>query len=1037
MKKTALLLCVFVLLSVCQVFAQTLQVSGRVTSAATNEPLVGASVTVKGSTTATTTDAQGKYSITVPKAGSTLVISYTGTETQERVIRAVGEQDFSVVSTNNTLNEVIVNVGYGTQKKSVVTGAISKVSAKDLENTPNGRIEQALQGKVSGVTIAQNAGQPGSSSTIRVRGVSNFGNSNPLWVVDGIVVDNGGISYINQTDIESIEVLKDATSQAIYGTRAANGVILVTTKRGRAGKLNVAYNVFYGTSAPAKKLDLLNATQYATLVNERLVAGGGSAKYANPSSLGVGTNWQDQIFNDDARRSNHELSISGGNDRSTFFMSFGLQDQEGIVATDISHYNKKTFRLNSIHKLSKMFTFAQNFGYSYENSRGLGNTNSEFGGPLSSAINLDPITPVIVTDPAVLAQTPYTITSPPLVRDANGYPYGISSAVGQEMSNPLAYIRTRLGNYGWGENFVGNAYLEFAPISKLKFRSTFGGKKAFWGDYAFTPAFYLSSTISNPLSMLGKSSNNVFNWTIENTVQYSDKIGDHTFDVLLGQGAYVEGIGGGSNVSVKGLPVNDYTLADFGFDVPATNRNSGAYTTTQHKIASLFARANYNYQEKYLLTAIIRRDGSTLFGIDKKFGYFPGVSAGWVMSKENFWTPNKYVNTLKLRGGWGKTGNDANIAPFSYAPTIQGGYNYTIGGTIVSGYAPSSLANPTLHWEETTTTNIGFDAQVLDNFTLSMEWYKKKTSGILRQVPIPGYVGVPVSPAGNVASMYNQGVEIELGYRKKIGAVSVYANGNVSFLKNQVTYVNSDAPFVGGGGSFQSMGNVTRIQVGQIYESFYGYKTAGIFQNQAEINNYIDKNGGIIQPNAKPGDFRWVDTNGDGKISEDDKQFLGSSLPKTTFGFNVGASWKGFDINVFAQGAAGNKIFQGLRRLDIAEGNWTTKALSRWTGEGTSNTYPRLTSDDSNGNFTQMSDFYLEKGDYLRIKVVSIGYTLSVPKLTKLGVSKLRFYLTGENLLTLTDYSGYDPEVGGGTFGIDKGYYPQARSFMVGAQVSF
>ncbi|MCP9749649.1 TonB-dependent receptor [Ferruginibacter sp. HRS2-29] len=1037
MKKTALLLCVFVLLSVCQVFAQTLQVTGRVLSSANSEPLAGASVSVKGTNMATTTDAQGNYSISVPKAGSTLVVSYTGMESQERTIRAAGNQDFSVVSTNNTLNEVVVNVGYGSQKKSVTTGAISSVRAKDLENVPNGRLEQTLQGRVSGVLIGQNAGQPGSASTVRVRGVTTFGDNNPLYVIDGIVVDPGAIGYLNQSDIESIEVLKDATSAAIYGTRAATGVILVTTKKGRGGKISVSYNTFYGTSRAAKKLDLLNATEYATLINERLVGGGGSPKYADPTIFGQGTDWQDQIFENNAKRSNHELSISGGNDKSTFYASFGLQDQEGIVAPEISHYNKKTFRLNSTHKIGKYVTFGQTFGYTHQNSRGVGNTNSEFGGPLSSAINLDPITPVIVTDPAVLATAPYNNPALQLIRNAQGYPYGISNNVGQEMSNPKAYILTRLGNYNWSDDFIGNAYVEVKPTSKITLRSTFGGKIAYWGDYGFNPSFYLSATIVNSVNSIGKGTNNTFNWNIENTVQYADKIGDHDFSVLLGQGAYVDNNGGGQGIGIKDLPVNDYQQASFNFATTADKVTAGASDFVVHKVASLFGRVNYNFQEKYLFTGILRRDGSTRFGSNNKYGVFPSGSLGWVLSKENFWTANKYVNSLKLRGGYGKVGND-QIGNFRYLSTVVGGFNYTVGGAINGGYAPLTLDNPDLAWEETTQANFGFDAQIFNNFSLTMEIFNKKTSGILREVQIPGYVGVAASPSANIADMENKGLEVELGWRQKYAnGLSLGANGNVSFLKNKVTFINTDAPFIGGDASFQSMGNVTRTQVGQSYNSFFGYKTNGIFQNQADIDNYKDKNGGVIQPGARPGDFRWVDTNGDGSITEADRVFLGTNIPKVTFGATVTAAWKGFDLMVFAQGAAGNKIFQGLRRLDVAEGNWQTKALGRWTGEGTSNTYPRLTNDDTNGNFTKMSDFYLEKGDYIRLKVVQIGYTYTNKTLSKLGLTKLRLYLTGENLATLTDYTGYDPEIGGGVFGVDKGFYPQARSFIVGAQITF
>lgn len=1029
------------ILLVCSIFnqamGQSFQVSGTVKDKATGLALSDATVSIKGSSTRTKTNAQGEFTIKVAQNGAVLSISYVGMKTVDYTVNNAGPLSIELESTSTTLEDVVVNVGYGTQKKSVVTGSISRVSAKDLANVPNGRVEQALQGRVAGVTIASNSGQPGTPSSILIRGVTTFGGgNNPLWVVDGIVVDAGGIGYLNQSDIESIEVLKDATSAAIYGTRAATGVIMVTTKKGRAGQMSVNYNGFYGSSSPAKMLHLLNATQYATLLNERSVAGGGNVLFNNVGSLGLGTDWQKAIFNNDARRYSHEVSLSGGNEKSTFYLSFGTQDQQGIVATEISNFTKQNIRLNATHKISKVFTLGQTLGYTHAKSIGIGNTNSEYGGPLSSAINLDPITSLVVTDPLVAASAPYSVN--PVIRDKNGNPYGISTIVGQEMTNPLAYIQTRLGQYNWSDDMIGNAFLE-ANISKdIKFKSTIGGKLAFWGYQGFTPVNYLSATNSLLKNNYTKANNNTLNWNVENTITYNKKVNDHSFAVLLGQGAYMENNGGGSSVAMLDLPINSYKDASFNFDISQANRTSGTYDFIQHKLTSLFGRVNYNYQEKYLFTGIYRRDGSSRFGANNKFGMFPSFSAGWVANKEGFWKQNNIVNTLKVRAGYGIVGNDA-IRDFGYLSTVAGGLNYTLGnaGVITTGYAPTTLDNPDLRWEETTQANFGFDAQIFNDFNLTVDLFNKKTTGILRPISIPGYVGVTSAPVANVADMENKGVEVELGYRKRIGELNFSANGNFAYLKNEVTYVASDTRFINGDAAFQSMGPVTRTEVGQSYNAFYGFQTAGIFQNAAEIANYKNAAGGMIQPSAKPGDFRWVDTDGDGSITDKDKTYLGSSLPKYTFGLTLNADYKGFDVMVFAQGAAGNKIFQGLRRLDIGTANWQTRALSRWTGDGTSNTYPRLTSADDNGNFGKMSDFYLEDGNYLRLKVVQIGYTLPIKMLKKIGGTKLRVYATGENLLTLTKYTGYDPEIGGGVFGIDKGIYPQAKSFILGIQLQF
>lgn len=1031
-----LLLPLFLFLSAIS-WAQNKTITGKVVDE-NNAGVVGASVMVQNSTIGTVTDENGDFTLSVPANAPALVVSIVGFATQVVPITGNTISVSLTRSAGSNLDEVVV-VGYGTQRKSNVTGAISSVKAKDLENVPNGRIEQALQGRVSGVTIMQNSGQPGSASTIRVRGITTFNNNNPLWVVDGVVIDAGGIGYLNQSDIESIEVLKDAASAAIYGTRAATGVILVTTKKGRQGKPVVSYNGFYGSSAPAKVLDLLNATQYAVLRNESSVAAGRPIVFPDVSSLGLGTDWQKAIFNNSAKRYLHEISLSGGSERSTFYVSAGIQNQEGIVATEISNYNKLNIRLNSTHKISNVFTFGQTLGYTRQKAMGLGNTNSEFGGPLSSAINLDPITPLIVTD--IASQPNAAIYSnPTIIRDPNGNPYGISSYVGQEMTNPVAYMQTRLGGYGWSDDIVGNAFLEATVMKGLKFRSTLGAKKAYYGNIGFTPLYLLSSTVSTNKNSYGKGENKSFNWNIENTATYNRAFGDHDFTILLGQGYYVENIGGNVGMTFYNLPVNNYKDASFRFDVGLANRDGYAGDFTEHKISSLFTRLNYAYADKYLFTGIIRRDGSTRFGPNKKYGIFPSFSAGWNVAREDFWPTNNVVNSFKLRGGYGVVGNDQS-GDFQYLSRVVGGYNYAVGtsGAVTTGYAPETLDNPDLGWEETRSADIGFDAQVFRNLSVSFSWFDKKTTGILRQVVIPGYVGVGSNPWANVADMQNKGVELELGYRTNFGKLNFGVNANGSYIKNTVTYVAADTNFLGGGAGFQSMGTVTRIQVGESFNSFFGYKRLGVFQNEQQILDHKNKSGTPIQPNARPGDFIWADIDGDGSITSGDldRTFLGSNLPKYTFGFTINLAYEGFDFMAFAQGVAGNKIFQGLRRLDILTSNYTTRALSRWTGEGTSNDFPRLTDTDPNGNFSKMSDFYLEDGDYLRLKVVQLGYTLPASALRKIGSPRLRLYVTGENLLTFTNYSGYDPEVGGGIFGVDRGQYPQARSIIGGIQLTF
>jgi TonB-linked SusC/RagA family outer membrane protein len=1031
----------FLTLMVGVAFGQGRVISGTIKDADSGESLPGVSILIKGTNSGTSSAADGTFQLALTSEDDVLVFSFVGFKTTEIAVKGMTNISVSLESDITALEEVVI-VGYGEQKKSEVTGAISKVTGDNLAKVPNGRIETALQGRVSGVTIMQNSGQPGSSSTIRIRGITTFGDggNNPLWVVDGIVVDAGGIGYLNQQDIESIEVLKDATSAAIYGTRAATGVILITTKKGKAGKFNVEYNGFVGTSAPARKLDLLNAEQYATIINERSVAGGGSIVYADPSALGKGTDWQKTIFNNSAHRVNHQISMSGGNDKSIFYLSLGYRNTEGIVATKISNNEQYNVRLNSTHKISSIFTLSQTLGYTHSDTKGLGNTNSEYGGPLSSAINLDPITPIFETDPVKLSGYPALA-----VKDAAGNVYGISSVGVQEMSNPLAYVQTRLGRHSWDDNFVGNISLEAQINENLKFKSVASGKMAFFGDEGFTPSHYLGSGggLSVPINNLSRNIHNRANWNIENYLTYSKSFGEHNLSVLLGQGLYAQNIGGGNSFTLYNLPVNNYKDASFGFYTNSSEYAASAYTTNGnsdnniHKLTSLFTRVNYNFNEKYLFTAILRRDGSNRFGTNNKYGVFPGASVGWNVSRENFWPSNDIVNYLKIRGGFGVTGNDG-IRDYGFLSLVPVGFNYTVGNTIVSGYAPSSLDNPDLKWETTNQINAGLESTVLDNLDITFDYYIKKTSGILRPITIPGYVGVTDQPVGNVADMENKGFEVELKYRRKLGPINLVASGNFATLKNVVTYVASDVNFIAGDAGFQNMGSVTRTQVGHSYNEFFGYQSAGIFQNMDEINAYQNADGDPIQPNAMPGDFKWVDKNGDGTITNDDldKTFLGTSLPKFTFGVTLNFEYKGFDLMVFTNGAGGHKIFQGLRRLDIDRANFSQAVLGRWIGEGTSTDYPRLSSTDPNRNFGRMSPFYLEKGDYMRFKVVQLGYNVpSVDMLKKLSVDKLRVYITAENLFTLTKYTGFDPEVGGGVFGIDKGQYPQARSFLVGLQI--
>ncbi|MGC4099702.1 SusC/RagA family TonB-linked outer membrane protein [Ferruginibacter sp.] len=1035
-------------------FAQNRTISGSVNSKSTGQPLSGATVTVKGTTASTVTDNAGNFKLTAPQSAKVLTITYVGHVSQDIIIPASGNVVIQLEPTAVAKLDEVVVVGYGVQRKSVVTGAISSVRASDLENQPVVRVEQALQGRTSGLTISTSSGQPGSSSTVRLRGFTSFGNgkNEPLWVIDGVVIDNGGIGYLNQDDIESIEVLKDGASAAIYGTRAAAGVILITTKKGRSGTLRINYSGFVGTQAPSKKIDLLNASQYATLRNQALVAAGSTPAFANPDALGKGTDWQEEVFNRHAIKQNHELSVSGGSDKATYFVSFGYNDIDGVVASDVSKWKRTNIRINTSFKPAKWISFGENLGYSHAKNSGIGEVNREFGGIISSALNLDPTTPTRITDPvAQAAYVPASATNlAAATRDRNtGQLFGISPYVLQEMKNPLAVIQNRLGNYGWDHNFVGNVYVDIAPIKGLLIHSSLGSKLAFYGSESFTPvAFYNTATAINQ-SSLTRVENYVANWNIENTVSYNRIFNKHNVTLLAGMGKYKDNNPRGATVTYLNIPATTFEEASFRFNaLPANRQNSSGSDGTDHRINSLFSRLQYNYDEKYLLTALIRRDGSSRFGSNNKFGYFPSVSVGWVPTLENFFPKTEILNSLKIRGSYGVTGNDG-IGDFAFVPLVDAGgqRNYTFGSTetVYIGYSPAAPANPDLKWEETSQTDIGFDAILFNKLSLTMDVYKKKTKGILQNPPIPGYAGYG-SFAQNIADIENTGLEIELGYKKKFGELNFGVNSNISFYKNKVTKLIPGSTFLeDNSATFQNMGNITRTALNAAYQRYFGYKSLGIFQSQAEVDSYVGSDGVTkLQPNAKPGDTKFANLNNDNIINPDDRTYIGNPNPTVSYGLTVNLAYKNFDFVVFGSGSGGNQIFQGLRRLDIAASNYQTKYLDAWTANNTGAKLPRIVNGDPNGNYSKFTDLYLESGNYFKLRTMQLGYNLPKTMISKWGMQRFRVYVLAENLFTITKYSGYDPEIGvspdsggGAQFGIDRGVYVQPRSFLVGVNVGF
>lgn len=1064
------LLSVLFLLSftLASVYAQDIQVKGTVVSGTDDFPLPGVSVVVKGTTKGVITDIDGNFVISVP-SNAVLSFTYIGFKSQE--VPVEGKTTLNVVLNEDTetLEEVVV-VGYGVQKKSVVTASIAKVSADDLENKAPVRMDNALKGLAAGVDVTSSSGQPGASPRVRIRGIGTINNSDPLYIVDGMPI-SGGLDFVNPNDIESIEVLKDAASGAIYGARAANGVILVTTKKGKLGKTSINYNFSYGWQSAWKRRDVTSATDYAILQNEKYMNGGQAPLYADPYNLtdingnpvtGFGTDWQDAVFNDGAPVVNHDVTISGATEKVNYYLSLGYYEQEGIVGGNYgqSNYDRLTIRSNTSYNLidaTKERSFLNkldlsvNMAYMRTHSTGV-SENSEFGSILGSALYLSPILPITVSGAAADELVNYYETADPnnpskvlyeLPRDPNGNIYTVPGYFGSynEMNNPLAMM-TLNPQKNYSHKFVPKFSIDLQLWDNLKYHFSYSADMSFWGyDGATVSKFYLSG--NNNASHTSATANRQKNvtWQIENTLTYDKTFGKHTIGVVLGQSALKykgDQLGGSRWNLVNPLkPSIDYATGNV-VDGTAQFSVYGA-PFVEHTMASMFGRLSYNYDERYMVQATVRRDGSSRFGPNNKYGIFPSFSAGWNVMNEAFMEGTRdWLSNLKVRFSWGKNGND-NIADFGYTSLTAMGNNVLFGKDAIkwNGSKASRLSNPDLKWEESEQTDIGIDLGFFNGaLTASIDYYIKKTNGMIIEMPIPSYVG-ETKPLGNVGDMENKGVEFELGYKWNIGDAHFSVKGNATYLKNTLKNLGNDTGYIDLDGIQGLSGGGTRGSNGQPFPYFFGYKTAGVFQNVAEVQAYTNKDGGLIMPDAVPGDVRFVDVNGDGQITADDRTNIGNGTPDWTYGLNLNADWKGFDFNIFFQGVAGNEVFDGTFRSDVTSGNYPSWMLGRWTGEGTSNKYPRLAlGDDTNW---QVSDLYVCDGSYFRLKNITLGYTLPQHLTRKVCIERLRVYFQAENLATWTKYWGFDPEISSGatSLGVDRGVYPQARTFTIGANISF
>lgn len=977
------------------------------------------------------------------------------------------------------LEETVV-IGYGVQKKSVVTAAISSITSEDLKKTAASRVDNLLQGMTSGVTVTSTSGAPDSGSQIRIRGIGTINNSDPLYIVDGMPV--GGIDYLNPADIERIEVLKDAASGAVYGARAANGVILVTTRQGSKGKTTVNYDFSYGFQNPWRKPQVLNATEYAIMMNEGYLNNGQAPKYADPYSYGKGTDWVDAIFNYNAPVQKHDININGGNDRVQYSTSAGFLSREGTIGGNYGRANYDRFTLRQAvnatlfdntedrNWLNKA-TVQTSVSYAHINSTGI-STNSEFGSPLGSAMSISPLEPIFATpEMEETYKTLYPAGYPYIMRNSAGQAYTIvDGTVYNEQSNPLAMLE-QPGRKYWTDKFVANGNIELHIWDGLKFRTQVGIDMAFWGNHGYWEPYFLSSksysyqTTSDTISYdkdgnevvttkvnyadgASQEMNRSLSWQVENILSYDKSFGNNTISVILGQSALSQqGMNVGASANGLMYPYDPYKISvnnTVGQTVNGDRNGWGSWNSIPYRLASYFGRVSYNYGERYMAEVTVRRDASSRFGDNNKWGTFPSFSLGWNLKNEAFLKDVRWLSGLKLRGSWGVNGND-NIGNFTYAVYMNSGNNYVFGSgangseVINVGAKPSGLANPDVKWEQTAQTDIGVDAMFLGNrLTATVDWYRKKTTGMLLSMPVPGYSG-DSSPTGNLGDMANTGVEVDLGYRDTYGDFSWNISVNATYNKNELLYLGDDATDLYG--SSHKIGQLTRGEVGMPFPFFYGYVTDGVFQTPEDVAAYTNADGVLYQPNATPGDFRFKDVNGDGKLDDSDRTYIGKGIPDWTFGLNLGFEWKGIDFSMLVQGQAGVQAFNVSRRTDLYYINLPRTILNRWTGAGSTDSAPKFEFTSANENY-RVSDYWVEDASFIRARNVQLGYTLPQNLTKKIFVQRLRVYAQAENLFTLTRYSGCDPEVTGGNgfgteLGIDRGVYPQNRTFSVGVNLTF
>lgn len=978
------------------------------------QPMPGATITVAGSNTGTVSDIDGNFSLTVPDQAS-IVVSFIGYATQTIEVGNQTVFNIQMAADATSLTEVLV-VGYGTQEKRDVTGAVSSIKGSNIQNLPVSGVAQALQGRAAGVNVVRNGGAPGNQGSIRIRGTGTLNNADPLIIIDG--VPGGNLNDVNPNNIESIEVLKDASASAIYGTRAANGVVIVTTKRGDFDQpLKFELNGYTGVSNAVKTIDVLEAPDLALLKRERYTNDGLAINpiWENAAYQTQQTNWQEELLGQGSTR-NMDLTLTGGNKNSSFMLSGGYFEEKGMITN--SNFRRLSFRLNSDHKISDRFRIGQNLQL-VSIDQVSPNTLSAQTGVLWSAIRFHPGLPV---------------------RNADGS-YSSSQISGEfgDINNPIFTQETQ-DNNNTSHKLLGNIQAEYELLEGLKVRANFGLEGAISDGYNFN--IIVNDQIrASPRNSLSRSYNEYYSLLAEYFVSYDKVFADlHKVNFV---GGYTT-----QTFNSDGFNASKLDFIDESFDQRFLNvgqtLNSIGGGKSYDALASYFGRVAYDYDERYLVTATFRSDGSSKFAPGNRWGYFPAFSLGWRISEEDFFQNVGFISNLKLTGGWGSLGNQ-NVPGLQYLALISSGRRYSFGGNQTVGAAQTRIPNLNITWESAQMTNFGLDIGFLENRLLAnFNYFIKDTKDMLIAPPTIGSIGTAQIPNQNIGELRNQGLEMELLFRESKGKLFYSVSGNASFIKNEVTQL-ADGNFIGSRLYGRSSQELSRTYEGFPIASFYGWRADGIYQtneaiqNDPNITNDPRRTGGLIQP----GDVRFIDLNDDGLIDESDREVIGNPHPKVVYGLNAELGYGNFDLSLFFLGNAGFDIYNADRMQGIDPTypfNMYAETLNRWNGQGSSNEIPRMTTMRDNLNH-RTSDMFLEKGDFLRLKNLVVGYTLPEMLTSRIGVSKARFYVTGQNVFILTGYTGMDPELGytNGNLQLNADFaqYPQARSWTIGTTITF